>query len=169
MVQGANSIVYEDNSGAAFTSTDADGSVLTTAAAGGLYSDLVASSDLGQGQLTETGDWTTNTGAGFNDNYLSVAPPGSGAGTGSNALSWSFGNLGSGTYQIYVSYPSSSANTSAAQFTVSDGGTALIDQPGPVDEQSTPSDLTIGSTSFASLGTFEIDSGTLNLALRTSA
>lgn len=151
---GQNTINYEDSSGS---------QISTTVAANGLYSDIATTSDIGEGGVTATGDWATTDAAGFNGSYLSVTPPSSGA--GSDSLNWSFGNLGGGTYQIYVSYPASSANTTAAQFTVLDGSTAVADQPAAVDEQDAPSDLTIGDTAFASLGTFEIDSGTLNLGL----
>jgi RTX calcium-binding nonapeptide repeat (4 copies)/Dockerin type I domain len=152
---GSDSISYEDSAGTLLGEA--------TIPSSGMYSDLVTTSDLAQGQLSATPSWTSTAGAGIGGGYLSVAPPTTGSGTGSNALNWSFGNLASGTYQVYVTFPASSANTTAADFTISDGATAVGSQT--VNEQITPSDLTIGTTAFASLGSFEIDSGTLNVNL----
>jgi RHS repeat-associated protein len=105
-----------------------------------------------------TGSWSTApAGSGGFDSQYSDA-------SGSASAKWAFTNLAAGWYEVFVTWPAFSNNTTAAQFAVSDDGTSRGSVT--VNEQVTPPpNATFTDAAWLSLGLFYAASGTLNVTL----
>jgi Legume lectin domain/SdrD B-like domain/Bacterial pre-peptidase C-terminal domain/Bacterial Ig-like domain len=129
--------------------------------------------DNGQPGYAETGPWTTANG-GFNGTTRFARTVRASGGVSSQA-SWTFTGVAAGTYDVYVTFAGKTGYSSAAPFTVSDGGTGLGTQH--INESSlvtaTPGQgLTQGSyggVGWLELGTYSISSGQLKIVLDNSA
>ena len=84
--------------------------------------DPVAVIDNGQPGYAETGSWSTAVG-GFNGTNRVARTVRSGGATAT--ASWSFTGLPTGNYDVYITYAGKSTYSSAAPFSVLDGGTTL--------------------------------------------
>lgn len=100
-------------------------------------------------------DWFTRT---TWDAYGSSYRLQNGGGFG-DAATWTFSGLRPGEYDVYVTYPIHRAHASDTPFTILDGTRAL--QTIEVNQQSRPSGLVYGGSSWDNLGRFRITGDTL--------
>jgi hypothetical protein len=88
----------------------------------------------------------------------------SAGGTGSDVASWTFPNLAAGTYLVYATWdPKPDRNTTAAPYTVFDGSEALGTTR--LDQQRMPDDLTDEGVGWELIGSYDVTSGKLIVAL----
>ncbi len=127
--------------------------------------------DNGQPGYAETGSWSTAPGGYGGTSRIAATTSGSVA---TATASWTFNGLTSGSYAVYVTYVGHSTYSAAAPFTVYDGGSSL----GTVDIKESilvtqshggPSQGSYGGVGWLRLGTYTINSGTLEVLLRNSA
>ena len=90
------------------------------------------------------------------------------AGTGQNAASWTFDDLDpTATYQVLTTWVGDSSHASNAPFTVFDDTTALATVR--LNQQSTPTDMTIDGQAWQSIGVYDAASGKLVIQLSDDA
>ena len=78
--------------------------------------------DNGQPGYSETGTWSTAVG-GFNGTNRVAKTRDHGGGATATAT-WNFTGVASGSYDVYVTFAGKSSYSTAAPFTVVDGGTS---------------------------------------------
>ena len=111
--------------------------------------------------FVETGDWTPLE-AGFNRSGR-VHP----AGTGSATATWTFDNLDSATYRVFVTWTPVAEGATNARYRLSDGATFDITKI--VDQTDSPADETVAETPWHSLGIFTVSSSSLAIELDSVA
>jgi methionine-rich copper-binding protein CopC len=127
--------------------------------------------DNGQPGYSETGSWNTAVG-GFNGtNRVAKTEHASGH---TATATWDFTGVGSGLWQVWVTFASKSNYSQAAPFTVYDGGTSLgttdLNQSILVTSTAQPqSQGSYGGVGWLELGTFTISSGELKVLLSNMA
>jgi protocatechuate 3,4-dioxygenase beta subunit/glutamine cyclotransferase len=127
--------------------------------------------DNGQAGYAETGTWSTVVG-GFNGtNRVARTTHGSGS---TATASWTFTGLAAQTYFVYITYAGKATYSTAAPFTVYDGGANLGTQS--IDEhilvtqsQGGRAQGSYGGVGWLELGTYAISSGTLEVLLSNKA
>jgi hypothetical protein len=120
--------------------------------------------DNGQAGFSESGTgWTQYTGAGYNSTLDYAA-----AGTGSNTASWQLTGLASGNYAVQMTWTAVANHATNATYSVYDGSTLLGNFA--VNQQQAPAaNFRAGDSNFQSLGTFQVNSGTLTVTLTDNA
>jgi hypothetical protein len=114
-----------------------------------------------------TGAWTTvSNRGGVNNDYQFAAPSGTGSST-ANAT-WSTTGLAPGAYNVQVTWNAFSNRADNAPYSIYDGNTLLATVP--VNQQANPSGgVTQGGVTYQSLGSFQVNSGTLRVVLGNNA
>ena len=121
----------------------------------------------GQPGYAETGSWSTALG-GFNGTTRITATTSGNVATAT--ASWTFAGLANGSYAVYVTYAGKSTYSAAAPFTVYDGGTSrgTVNIKQSILVTQSQGGLTQGSyggVGWLKLGTYTINSGTLEVML----
>jgi hypothetical protein len=117
-------------------------------------------------QATYVGNWTSYTGAGYDDDQHYIA-----AGSGSATAMYSFTGLAAGQYQVYATWPAASNHGTNVPYSYFDGSTA-VGTPTLVDQALAPTGSGPNSTSaypFQLLATVTISSGTLKVVIDNKA
>ncbi len=125
----------------------------------------------GQPGYAETGSWSTVAG-GFNGTSR-IASTTTGSSPTATA-SWTFSGIPVGSYEVYVTYAGKSMYSTAAPFTVYDGGTSLgtsdLNESILVTQsQGGLNQGSFGGSGWLELGTYSIASGTLEVLLTNKA
>jgi methionine-rich copper-binding protein CopC len=127
--------------------------------------------DNGQAGYSETGTWKTVPGGYNGTNRLARNVHG---GHPTSTATWDFFGVPNGTYDVYLTYLNKAINSTAAPFTVFDGGTNLgtqhINQSIPVTQgQGGRNEGSFGGVGWIQLGTYMITSGELKVQLTNLA
>jgi protocatechuate 3,4-dioxygenase beta subunit len=133
----------------------------------------LAAIDNGQAGYSETGSWST-VGGGFNgSNRVATTTQGS---ANTDTATYDFTGLAAGQYDVYVTFFGKHTYSSAAKFSVSDGGThlgnAFINESILVTQTQGAGPRAQGSfggVGWLGLGTFSISSGELVVVLGNKA
>ena len=109
------------------------------------------------------GGWSTGGLAGANQGDYRFHRPGSGG----NRTQWSFENLAAGQYQVFGTWVAHANRASNAPFTIRDGTT--VEAIVRANQRHAPSDALVDGQVWESLGTYQIDNGTLTVELSDDA
>jgi hypothetical protein len=122
----------------------------------------VATKDAGESLYRERGLWQTGTG-GFQGSHRFQS-----AGTGSRTASWTI-RVAPGLYEVFASWVAGANRATNAPYKVFDGATLRTVTPMLRNQQLAPDDGLFGGTTWESLGTFTISSGTVRVELSDNA
>jgi hypothetical protein len=113
--------------------------------------------------VTRVGAWSQWTGGGSGGTH-STAP----TGDGSTKMTWTFNNLPTGVYEVWVNWVQASNRATNSPFTVQNGNTPLATVR--LDQTRAPVGCYEGGSSWNTPGQrFTIDSGTLKVVLSNDA
>jgi hypothetical protein len=155
------------------TEVDGTQTVTVTASATGAYSDTdtldVLDNDAtviddGETGYTESGTgWNGLATGGYNGDYRYNA-----ANSGSSQATWEFTGLLTGLYEVRATWVSYGNRATNAPYTILDGATT--EDTVTVNQQAAPTaDGTLGGRPFQSLGSYNIDNGSLSVQLSDDA
>ncbi len=143
----------------------ADGQTVTNLDFGNRQITALSTVDNGTYPFRITGPgWTTQTGAGYQNNY-SVHADGVSE-IDSNTARWSIQRT-PGTYEVFVTWVARPQNANDASYKVYDGPTLI--GTFTVNQQVAPEDLTTGGVSWKSLGVYSINTTVLSVVLSSIA
>ncbi|WP_406700496.1 Ig-like domain-containing protein [Singulisphaera sp. Ch08] len=119
--------------------------------------------DNGTAGHSQTGAWV-----GFNGGYggtASYAAPGA----GTTSATWQQSGLASGNYQVDVTWLAGTNRASNATYLIFDGNASTPLKSVQIDQRNAPTGTVVGGTTFQSLGSVAISSGTLRVVLSNNA
>jgi RHS repeat-associated protein len=123
-----------------------------------LAADLVQDEDLAI-FIGDASVWNAGGLAGAYENDYLAAP----AGDGSSKLQWQIDGLDPGEYQLFTTYLPHSNRAKDATFTIIDGTDA--EGEWRISQRIAPNDLVADGSNWESIGTYQVDNGTLTIEL----